>query len=884
MFDRRWCIPALASATAPTLTRFKTRRGVGLNPSVLLALLWVGLVACGGGNPNPGSNQPPTARFTAADTVQAGTPLAFDGSASTDPDNDPLSFSWDFGDGSRGGTARIAHIFPKAGSFKVTLTVADGKGGVHSSEKTITVSPPPAPSKTVAVRGLVKGIDDGPLAGVNVSVVGGSATGTTGADGTVTLNLGVGVDVTLRLSKEGYAEQFKVVNLPGNVGEDGYFEARLIPREAPKTLADAAKGGNLEGKDGVKIGLPAGGLLDPSGKPVSGAVQVSMTPVDVTGAALPAFPGRFEGIEPDGSRNPIVSLGTVEFVLSQNGQRLQVAPGKTASLELPLYANAFIDGSVLKVGDKVPLWSLDERSGTWINEGEGTVVASASSPTKLAVQARVAHFGWWNLDYVPDRANPKLRCVNDVPGQYDDIFAQAQICNMLAEIDRGLSGNSTLPGYAATTTIPIGGGVPLPIPAGVKVILKGSALGGSWAGQATVNLPKNSSDEILIPLRPLTLTGDYWTSFATLPGTNDIFEYRILPDSQKRLVAIVSTRRWEGNNSRPIISVQRWNGSAWSKVTDDLEGEVNAAPFACADFVLDQDDNPVVVYTYPVPNTSYHEYFVRRWKPGGWVAVGPDGGKLPGQRYSTCSESPSLAVGADNQPIVAYELNGAAYVRRFDGANWVGMGPSEGKLNGSIPANHVVMVLDSSGNPVVIWRAYNTSDSYALRYKPTPTPSWEAIGPNNGLLPTSLPLLGFYPTSLILDASGNPVAAGAADICSSPSCGSAYMGVAIYRYDGTQWQTSGGHTASPNGYLSNRPGRRALVLDASNHPLMAWVELSVLYVQRWNGSVWTGVGSDSGAFGNGYNAPTLVRDGAGNLLLGFKLIGGQKIEIYRYVP
>lgn len=480
----------------------------------LLALtLLVGLTACPTDPPSqPPTNHAPTAAFTALETVKAGTPLAFDASTSSDPDKDVLTFSWDFGDGQNGGVAKIAHVFAKDGAFKVKLTVSDGKGGLNSLEKTVTVSAAPSPSKTVLVQGLVKGIDDKALTGVNVAVVGSSVSSTTGADGKVSLNLGVGVDVTLKFSKNGFTDQFKVINLPNNVGTDGYFEANLMPREAAQNL-EAGSGGNLTGKDGAQISLPAGSLVDSSGKPIAGSVQVSMTPVDVTGAALSAFPGKFEGINSDGSRGSIVSYGTVEYMLTQGGQKVQVAPGKKAGVELPIYASTNLDSSSLKAGDSLPLWSLDEKTGTWINEGDGTVVASASSPTGFALKAQVAHFTWWNADRFDDPWGPKPKCINDVPGQYDNIFAQAQICNMIADIDRGLSGSSVrvnpprLPSTQASASIPIAGGVALPIPAGVNVILRGSILNGTWQGKITVNEAKGTSKEVLIPLKPIANGG-----------------------------------------------------------------------------------------------------------------------------------------------------------------------------------------------------------------------------------------------------------------------------------------------------------------------------------------------------------------------------------------
>ena len=115
---------------------------------------------------------------------------------------------------------------------------------------------------------------------------------------------------------------------------------------------------------------------------------------DVGGAALGAFPGRFQGLRADASRPSLVSYGTVEFVLTQGGAPLQLAPGRRASIDIPGFANVLLDGNAVKAGDVVPLWSLDETTGIWVQEGTGTVVASVDSPTGFALHAEVGHLSW----------------------------------------------------------------------------------------------------------------------------------------------------------------------------------------------------------------------------------------------------------------------------------------------------------------------------------------------------------------------------------------------------------------------------------------------------------------------------------------------------------
>ncbi len=54
--------------------------------------------------------------------------ILFDATGSTDPNDDPLTYHWDFGDGTRGRGPRVMHAFSEPGRYRVTLEVRDGSG------------------------------------------------------------------------------------------------------------------------------------------------------------------------------------------------------------------------------------------------------------------------------------------------------------------------------------------------------------------------------------------------------------------------------------------------------------------------------------------------------------------------------------------------------------------------------------------------------------------------------------------------------------------------------------------------------------------------------------------------------------------------------------
>lgn len=101
-------------------------------------------------------DNPPTASFSVPAGPRAGSPVAFDGSASNEPGGSIAAYSWAFGDGSAGGGAMPSHTYASPGAYTVTLNVTDAKGRTASAAQTVNVaaalpglSPPTLPPASV---------------------------------------------------------------------------------------------------------------------------------------------------------------------------------------------------------------------------------------------------------------------------------------------------------------------------------------------------------------------------------------------------------------------------------------------------------------------------------------------------------------------------------------------------------------------------------------------------------------------------------------------------------------------------------------------------------------------------------------------------------------
>jgi chitodextrinase len=113
----------------------------------------------GGGSPQPPANHPPIANLSAGEPYHGdvNTSIIFDGSKSTAPDGTITTWFWVFGDHTSGTGKIVEHVYAKAGTYTVTLTVTDDKGTTNTATTTCVITRPNRPPTTPRITGPMQG-------------------------------------------------------------------------------------------------------------------------------------------------------------------------------------------------------------------------------------------------------------------------------------------------------------------------------------------------------------------------------------------------------------------------------------------------------------------------------------------------------------------------------------------------------------------------------------------------------------------------------------------------------------------------------------------------------------------------------------------------------
>ena len=369
-------------------------------------------------------------------------------------------------------------------------------------------------------------------------------------------------------------------------------------------------------------------------------------------------------------------------------------------------------------------------------------------------------------------------------------------------------------------------------------------------------------------------SGSYAPALAVYPDGTPIVAWANTYGTSTEIYA----RHWNGLNwvelgdhSASTVGISLWDG--WS-------GDPSLAVGA---------GGPIVAWSDDAEGNG--EIYLRRWNGLTWAHMGGSayGGGISNNAGN--SFSPSLAILPDGTPIVAWadDSDGVTniYVRRWNGTTWVEMGAGSaagGGISQSDGAYGPSLAIGPAGTPYVAWNddSSGNAEIYVRRWDGL---NWVEVGPGSagggGISQSSG---NSFSPALVVDDDGAPIVAWIEHVAGQ-------WQLYIRRWDGAAWQEIGAGSASGGGVSGN--GNYlwldfSLAQTADGRPILAWSDETAdeIFVKVWNNFAWVEMDVGSAAGGGISQTAGLSHDPAlavapdGRVLVAWQDDTANNAEIY----
>jgi len=264
--------------------------------------------------------------------------------------------------------------------------------------------------------------------------------------------------------------------------------------------------------------------------------------------------------------------------------------------------------------------------------------------------------------------------------------------------------------------------------------------------------------------------------------------------------------------------------------------------------ISDLSGNPIVAWSEDL--SGIREIYMKRWDGNNWVEVGPNSASGSGLS-STGGDSAVVDVALiaptspyyEGNPIVTWQENHQnAPVKMYNGDSWMDVGSPLG-VAGIVYGPSIG--INWGGDPIVAFEAH-LSGYYQIFVRRWNGSSWvDMSGSPNGI--SNNTATSGWP-EIAMDGVGNPIV-----VWNDNESGD--REIFIKRWNGSSWEEMGVNSASAGGISDNAGDSRRPVIttDSNGYPIIAWADDTSgdyeIYVKRWNGSGWEDVGSDSSSGG-----------------------------------
>jgi hypothetical protein len=253
--------------------------------------------------------------------------------------------------------------------------VSDQLSGPHSTEQV-----------TATITGRI--IDHAGMPVKDAVVKAGTANTTTDINGVFSLK-NVRIDKNtgfIKVEKPGFFQGSRTIVV--HEGATNYVSIQLIQKNVSGTVSGNSNG-TVTVANGGTIAFTAGSFINSTNNTAyTGTVSVSaffLNPAD--GNFNEIMPGALRGINAQNEETGLQSFGMMAVELNgAAGEKLQLASGKPATITFPIPA-----GLLAQAPATIPLWSFNDTTGLWKQEGTATRQGNNYVGT-------VNHFSFWNCD------------------------------------------------------------------------------------------------------------------------------------------------------------------------------------------------------------------------------------------------------------------------------------------------------------------------------------------------------------------------------------------------------------------------------------------------------------------------------------------------------